>query len=172
MNSRRGISAIEIIVLILVLAVVVVIAIPAWRSHRARDRIADAFKVTDAAKLVVMEAATVHGGLAHIKAGELSYSPAAAAGQYVAHVTIADDGRITMSTRDTGATPDPVLVLTPSEDSAGNNAAPISWICNVVVGDPDLFPANCRTAEPAKKTPTSAPSDAATAAAMPPAHTS
>jgi type IV pilus assembly protein PilA len=169
MNARRGISAIEIIVLILVLAVGVVIAIPAWRSHQARDRIADAFKVTDAAKLVVMEAATVHGGLTQIKAGELNYSPAAAAGQYVANITIADDGRITMSTRDTGATPDPVLVLSPSESSAGNNASPISWSCNVVVGDPDLVPASCHTALPAT-TATSAPANATTAAAVSPAH--
>lgn len=167
MNARRGISAIEIIVLILVLAVVVVIAIPAWRSHQARDRVADAFKVTDAAKLVVMEAATVHGGLAQIKAGELNYSPAAAAGQYVAQITIADDGRITMSTKDTGATPDPVLVLSPSESSAGNNAAPISWSCNLVVGDPDLVPVSCRTALPA-----TTPTSPATAAAAPPPRSS
>jgi type IV pilus assembly protein PilA len=171
MNARRGISAIEIIVLILVLAVVVVIAVPAWRSHQARGRIADAFKITDAAKLVVMEAATVHGGLAQIKGGELNYSPAAAAGQYVAAVTIADDGRITMRTRDTGATPDPILVLSPSESAAGNNAAPISWSCNVVVGDPDLVPASCRTVMPAT-TATSAPANAATAAAVSPAHSS
>jgi type IV pilus assembly protein PilA len=171
MNAQRGISVIEIVVLILVLAVVVVIAIPAWRSHQARDRIADAFKITDAAKLVVMEAATVHGGLAKIKAGELNYSPAAAAGQYVAHITIADDGRITMSTRDTGATPDPVLVLSPSESSAGNNAAPISWSCSVVVGDPDLVPASCRTAMPVT-TATRAPAKATTATAVSPAHSS
>jgi type IV pilus assembly protein PilA len=171
MNAQRGISAVEIIVLILVLVVVAVIAVPAWHSHQARDRIADAFKVTDAAKLVVMEAATVHGGLGQIKAGELNYSPAAAAGQYVAHITIADDGRITMSTRDTGATPDPVLVLSPSESSAGNNAAPISWSCNVVVGDPDLVPVNCRTALSATKA-TSAPAKPATAASVSPAHSS
>jgi type IV pilus assembly protein PilA len=169
MNAQRGISAVEIIVLILVLAVVAVIAIPAWHKHQARDRIADAFKATDAAKLVVMEAATVHGGLGQIKAGELNYSPAATAGQYVAHVTIADDGRITMSTKDTGATPDPVLVLSPSENSAGNNAAPISWSCNVVVGDPDLMPASCRTTMPAT-TATSAPANVTTAPAVSPAH--
>jgi type IV pilus assembly protein PilA len=171
MNAQRGISPVEIMVLILVLAVVVVIAIPAWRNHQARDRIADAFKVTDAAKLVVMEAATVHGGLAQIKAGELNYSPAAAAGQYVAHITIANDGRITISTKQTGATPDPVLVLSPSESSAANNAAPISWSCNVVVGDPDLVPVNCRTALP-MATATSAPAKPSTPASVSPVHSS
>ncbi|MBB6245473.1 pilin [Rhodanobacter sp. A1T4] len=173
MNAQRGISAITIIVLILALAVVAAIAIPAWRGHQASNRIADALKVTDAAKVVVMESATVHGGLAHIQAGELNYSPAATAGPYVAHVAIAADGRITLTTRDTGATPDPVLLLSPSENAGNNNAAPISWSCSVVAGDPDLVPASCRTTLPATAPATSiAPTSAATAAAVSPAHSS
>jgi len=148
MNAQRGLSAIEVIVLILVLAVVAVIAIPAWRTHLIRNLIADAFKVTDATKLVVMGAATVHGGLTDLKADELNYSPAGEVSQYVAHITIAVDGRINLSTKDTSATPDPVMLLSPSENSTDNNATPISWTCNVIIGDPDLVPASCRTVMP------------------------
>ena len=171
MNTQRGISAVTIIVLILALAVVAAIAIPAWRSHQVSSRIADALKVTDAAKVVVMESATVHGGLAHIKADELNYSPAATASQYVGHIAIADDGRISLTTRDTGATPDPVLLLSPSENASDNNSAPISWSCSVVVGDPDLVPASCRTAPPAAAA-SSAPASTATATGVSPAHSS
>lgn len=161
MNAQRGISAITIIVLILVLAIVAVIAIPAWQRHQSGSRVADALKATDAAKLVVMESASIHGGLAHIKASELSYSPAVTASPYVAHIMIAANGRITLSTRSTGATPDPVLVLIPSENSGGQGAAPINWSCTVAVGDPSLVPANCRTATPAAAA-SSAPTTTAT----------
>ncbi|MGH8158706.1 MAG: pilin [Rhodanobacter sp.] len=171
MNAPRGKSTITILVSILVLVVVAVIVIPAWRNHQASSHIADALKLTDAAKLVVMESATVHGGLAHIKADELNYSPAAAASPYVAHITIAADGRISLTTRDTGATPNPVLLLSPSENSPDNSTAPISWSCSVVAGDLDLVPANCRGAPPAAAA-SSAPASATTAAGVSRAHSS
>jgi len=171
MNAQRGISAITIIVLILALAVLAAIAIPAWRGHQASSRIADALKVTDAAKVVVMESATVHGGLSHIQASELNYTPAVAASQYVAHVAIAADGSISLTTRNTGATPDPILLLTPSENSTDHNAAPINWSCSVVAGDADLVPASCRTALPAAAA-SSAPASAATSTGVSPAHSS
>jgi Pilin (bacterial filament). len=169
MNAPRGISTITIIVWILLLAVVAAIAIPAWQRHQTSSRVADALKATDAAKLVVMESASIHGGLAHIKASELGYSLAATASLYVAHITIAADGRITLNTRDTGATPDPVLVLIPSENSGDQGAAPINWICTVAVGDPSLAPPSCGAATAAAS---SAPAPTTTAAGVPPAHSS
>ncbi|WP_449429379.1 pilin [Rhodanobacter umsongensis] len=171
MNAQRGKSTVTIIVSILVLVVLTAIAIPAWRNHQTGGRIADALKIADAAKLVVMESATVHGGLAHIQASELNYSPAATASPYVANITIAADGRITLATRDTGATPDPVLLLSPSENSDGNNASPISWSCSVVTGNPELMPVGCRAAMPAAAA-SSAPASAATAASVSAAHSS
>ena len=171
MNAQRGKSNVTSIVTILILVVVAVIAIPAWRNHQTGSHIADALKATDAAKLVVMESASVHGGLAHIQAGELSYSPTATASPYVANITIAADGRITLTTRNTGATPDPVLLLSPAENAGDNNAAPISWNCSVVVGDPGLVPPNCRTLTPAAAA-SIAPASAATAAGVSPVHSS
>lgn len=172
MNAQRGKFAATIIVSILALVVVAVIAISAWRNHQTGNHIADALKVTDAAKLVVMESASVHGGLAHIQAAELNYSPAATASPYVAHITIAADGRITLSTKGTGAAPDPVLVLIPSENSGDQGATPINWSCSVVAGNPNLVPASCRTATPAAAA-SSPPASAATAAGVPPpAHSS
>lgn len=172
MNALQDKSAVTILVSILVLVVAAVIVIPAWRNHQVSSHIADALKLTDAAKLVVMESATVHGGLAHIKADELNYSPTAAASPYVADITIAADGRISLTTRDTGATPDPVLLLSPSENSPNNSTAPINWNCNVVAGNPDLVPASCRATMPPAAATSNAPADAATATGMSHAHSS
>jgi type IV pilus assembly protein PilA len=170
MNAQRGKSNVTTIVTILILVIVAVIAIPAWRNHQIGSHIADALKVTDTAKLVVMESAIVHGGLSHIQAGELSYSPATTANPYLANITIAADGRITLTTRDTGATPDPVLLLSPAENAGDKSAAPISWSCSVVAGDPGLVPPNCRTLTSAAAS--IAPASAATAAGVSPAHSS
>jgi type IV pilus assembly protein PilA len=169
MNAVRTKPIVAIIVLIVVLVVISAFAVSAWRSHQIRSHVADALKVSDTAKLVVMESATVHGGLAHIEASDLTYNPQATVSKYVAQITIDPDGRIHLATKGTGASPDPVLLLTPSEHAADNGAAPIQWSCEVVTGDSDLVPDDCRAVEPAATTSRS-PADAASIAGASSSH--
>jgi type IV pilus assembly protein PilA len=107
-----------------------------------------------------MEAATVHGGLVHIKSDELGYNPASSANPYLANIAIVDGGSITVTTKDTGAQPDLKLLLTPRQDDKNGNA-PIRWDCSVVIGDPDEAPLYCRHA-PAAPATSSSPANAAT----------
>ncbi len=143
LNDQRRTSKITIVVVIVVLVVIAAIAFPLWRSHGIASRVDTALKATDAAKVAVMESATVQGGLTHIKASELGYNPAAASNPYVAHIDIADGGRISLTTKNTGASPDIKLLLTPNQPD-GNAGAPISWNCSILAGDADSVPANCR----------------------------
>lgn len=143
MNTPRRTSRTTIIVVIAILLVIAVIAVPLWRSHQVASHVEKALGEADSAKVAVMEAATIHGGLAHIKSDELGYNPAASANLYLANIAIADGGRITVTTRDTGAKPELQLLLTPSQPDGDVNA-PISWSCSVVVGDPDSAPRTCR----------------------------
>ena len=145
MNAARKKPAIIVIVLIALLVLVAVVAVPAWRDHQIRGHVAEAIKVADTAKLVVMESATVHGGLAHIDASDLTYNAKATASEYIAQITIGADGSIRLATKDTGASPDPVVLLIPSEHAADNGASPIQWSCQLVAGDPNLVPEDCRT---------------------------
>lgn len=142
-KHRRRSRLVNVLVIVAVVAVLIALIVPIWRSHGTRQHIADALKGTDAVKLVVMEAATVHGGLAQVRAADLQYDPKAAAGEHVGKVEVADGGLITLTTRDTGASPDPVIMLIPSEasDKAG---AGISWTCQVVLGDASLAPPDCQ----------------------------
>jgi type IV pilus assembly protein PilA len=162
MNAQNK-SNTTIVVAVLVLAVVAVIAIafPMWRNHRIADRVDTALKGTDAAKVAVMEAATVGGGLAQIKAGALGYNASASNNPYVARVEIADGGRITLTTRDTGATPDIRLQLTPTLEN-GDAHAPIRWNCSVLEGSVDALPDACHDAA---ATPVSAPAASASVSA-------
>ena len=171
MSTQRGISTITVIIVIAILVLVAAIAVPAWRQHESAARVDTALKAADAAKLVVMESATVHGGLANVKTSELGYHSAAITSPYVAHIDIADGGRITLTTKDTGATPDPVLVLVPAQGSAAGNAGILNWSCSVAAGDMDMVPGNCRT-ENAASAPVAPPSGGKSAASVPAARSS
>ncbi len=139
----RHLPMVNILVVAAVIAVLLALIIPAWRSHGIKQHIADALKGADAVKLVVMEAATVHGGLAQVRASDLQYNAKASSGEHVANVEVADGGLITLSTRDTGASPDPVIMFIPTEGT-GSAGADITWTCQVVLGDASLAPANCQ----------------------------
>lgn len=162
MNAQRGLSVLTVIVIIIILLVLTALAIPTWHAHHVRKHLDEALKAAEEAKLVVMEAATIHGGLNHINANEIGYSPATTTDPYVAHIGIADDGRITLATRNTGAAKDPVLQLTPSESKRDRSTSPITWSCTMTIGDPSVAPAGCRVghaadtsvAEPARATTT------------------
>jgi type IV pilus assembly protein PilA len=167
MNAQRGTSNTLIIIVIVILVAIAAVTIPLWRNHRISGRIDAALKAVDAAKVAVMEAAAVHDGLTHIKAAELGYNPAASTNPYVARIEIIDGGRITLTTKDTGAKPDIQLLLTP----VGNTNASIVWDCSVIAGDANLVPHNCRKAVPAEA-PAATPSSTPTSAAVSPAHSS
>lgn len=140
----RHLPVVNILVVAAVIAVLLALVIPAWRSHGIRQHIADSLKGADAVKLVVMEAATVHGGLAKVRANDLQYNAKASSGENVANVEVADGGLITLSTRDTGASPDPVIVFIPTEGT-GSAGADITWTCQVVLGDASLAPPTCQS---------------------------
>lgn len=139
-HSRR---LVNLLVIVAVIAVLVALVVPAWRSHGIKQHVADALKGADAVKLVVMEAATVHGGLAQVRASDLQYNAKASSGEHVANVEVADGGLITLTTRDTGASPDPVIMFIPTEGK-GPAGADIAWTCQVVLGDASLAPSDCQ----------------------------
>jgi len=140
MHAQQGKTNITAIVVIVLIVAIVLIALPLWRNHRIAGHVSEALGATDAAKVAVTEAATVHGGLEHVKASELGYNTAASVSPYAARVSVADGGRITLVTKGTGATPDIQLLLTPEQ---GPTSA-IIWICSILVGEADSVPANCR----------------------------
>jgi type IV pilus assembly protein PilA len=152
MKLQRGRSYITILVVIAILVVVGVVAFPWWHNRQIAGNVETALKAADAAKVAVTEAVTVKGGLDRVKASELGYNPDASSSPYIAHIAVADGGRITIVTRDTGAQPDIQLLLTP-EHGADNNHAAIQWDCSVSAGDTDQTPPECRNAVQAGQAP-------------------
>lgn len=129
--------------LVIAIVAATIIVAPVWQRHLIRGRVADAITSTDAAKLVVIEAAVVHHGLTGVKAAELGYNPATAVNPHVASIKISDGGHIILTTRNTGAEPNLIVVLTPKEAKGKSGAASISWRCSVASGETSYLPASC-----------------------------
>ena len=147
MLTKRVNSLISTVVVVAVLLAFAGIAFLAWRNHETQAHVAEALQSADAAKLVVMEAATINGGLGNIRSNALPEMPPTATNGYVRSIHIADGGRVTVATQYTGATPDPVLVLIPT--STADASSVISWICTLAAGDAGAVPSGCRAASPA-----------------------
>ncbi|HEY9131811.1 MAG TPA: pilin [Dyella sp.] len=141
MRIHRGISVVTVLVAVAILAVIAAFAIPAWRGHVVNQHLGEALKGADAAKLVVMEAVTMRGGLAKLHPNDLIYNTKVGDNPYLASVKVSDSGRITVVTQNTGAEPEPTFLLTPLETIASGQA--LSWSCDIVAGDARQKPATC-----------------------------
>jgi type IV pilus assembly protein PilA len=149
MNRPKSVPLMTGLALLAVVAIVATIAIPAWRNHRIAGHLDEALQAGEAAKLVVMEAAMTRGGLSRVKPEDLVFNAQSSLNDYASRVDISESGRITITTKDTGATPDPVFLLTPL-DNAGGTGASLSWSCDLLTGNPQWLPARCtRPAIPA-----------------------
>ncbi len=132
----------NVLIATMTLIVIVLVMVPVWRGFGPSRHIAEALKDANALKDVVLEAATVRGGLAEVHAADLHYNRSAAVGTYIASAEIADGGLITLHTRNTGANPDPVLMLIPRERN-GKEGAEITWSCKLVLTGYSLSPPDC-----------------------------
>lgn len=142
MFQPRRLSMLNLLIAMMSVTVIVTTMMLVWRGLGPRQHIAEALKDADALKDVVLEAATVRGGLAEIHATDLHYNPAASIGTYIAYAEIADGGLITLHTRNTGTSPDPTLMLIPKERN-GEKGAEIIWTCKLVLNNFSLSPPDC-----------------------------
>ena len=145
MNSMKrvakGFTLIELMIVIAIIAILVALAIPAYQDYAIRTKVGEALSVAASAKLAVGE--TCQSDFLVVPDNTtVGYNFVSST--YVLSVTVTGTCGapvVTMVTRATGATTDPVLVLT---GSFAQNDGRYNWVCTKTAGTNNHIPATCR----------------------------
>ena len=140
-NNQSGFTLIELMIVIAIIAIIVMLAIPAYQDYATRAKVGESLAVAAVAKISVTESCQTNPLVApsNVTSG-YSFEPST----YVESVIIGGTctaPTVQMTTKDTGASPDPVLLLT-GNFSAG--AGRYDWTCAKQVGSNTLIPPRCR----------------------------
>lgn len=144
-KNMQGFTLIELMIVIAIVAILVAIALPAYQDYTIRAKVGEGLAQAAAAKTAVAEAAAscatglagVDGGGIGCASGYTFPNPT----DYVATLTVAAGGLITVTTQNTGASADPVLTFTPAQATQDD---PVTWTCTSTAAKPSHVPATCR----------------------------
>jgi type IV pilus assembly protein PilA len=142
-SMQKGFTLIELMIVVAIIAILTAIALPAYQDYTIRSKVTETMVQMDAAKLAVTETAASLGGLSNVTVSNSGYIFPANGTTYVASVTITPvTGIVTGQSRNTGATAEPSIVLTPTSKVAGG---PLIWTCTPGAGAiVKYLPASCR----------------------------
>ncbi len=140
-ECQRAFTLIELMIVIAIIAILLALAMPAYQNYTIRTKVSEGLYAAAPVKLAIAETLQT---AASLNPPDFSFGGST----YVDSISIAPaTGVITITTRNTGAQTDPVLVLTPSDGTGGipRQDQPIVWTCTVLNGDPVYVPASCRS---------------------------
>jgi type IV pilus assembly protein PilA len=147
-NSRpcldhiMGITLIELIIIISIIAIILTLGLPIYSNYTIRAKVGKALTVGATAKTATTEACQSKPDITTLTTDRADYLF-----KVSYHVEMLDISGsctrpvITITTRNTGATISPVLILTGEPGPTGNQ---FSWTCTTMNGQNGLVPKSCR----------------------------
>lgn len=145
-KAQQGFTLIELMIVIAILAILMAIAVPAYQDYTIRTKVLEGTSVAGAAKLALSEFCQTAPGATVPTAANTGYIfvPGGTAEDFVAGVAIGGTcaaPTITITTVNTGAAADPVLLYT---GAIAPNTGQVLWNCTTTAGLPAHVPSECR----------------------------
>jgi type IV pilus assembly protein PilA len=114
MRRVRGFTLIELMIVVAIIGVILTLAVPVFSSYMIRAKVAEALSLAAGAKTAVSTACAEDPTIAAINTSNVGYGFSGAT-SYVESIGLSGpclQPVISVQTRNTGATPDPVITLT------------------------------------------------------------
>jgi len=137
-----GITLIELMIIISIIAIILTLGFPIYSNYTIRAKVGKALSVGAAAKTATTEACQSEPDIETLTTDRADYLFKAS--YYVEMLDISGScirPVITITTRNTGATTSPVLILNGEPGPTGNQ---FSWTCTTMNGQDRIVPESCR----------------------------
>jgi prepilin-type N-terminal cleavage/methylation domain-containing protein len=146
MKQQKGFTLIELMIVVAIIGILAAIAIPAYQDYTVRSKISEGLNLAASSKLAVAETFDSKGRLP--TGGNASYGLSLATsiiGNYVASISVANTGTVTINYATTGVGGNPTadgtnITLVPDTTIAGS----MTWDCTGGNTPPKYRPAECR----------------------------
>jgi len=141
--TPNGFTLIELMIVIAIIAIILTLALPVYSNYTIRAKVGEGLAVAANAKTAAGDTCQSEPNIASLTNQRAGYGFGGS--PYIESIEISGSCAqplITITTRNTGATPPPVLHLT-GDNSAGTGR--LAWTCQIVVGQNIHVPMTCRS---------------------------
>ena len=141
----KGFTLIELMIVIAIVAILLALALPAYQDYTIRAKVTEGLSLAASPKLAVSETCQSNPLATPASDSGYAFIEGTDTDDYVASIAIGGSctaPTVTVNTKNTGATTQPILLLT---GTVVANSGQIEWDCTTSAGLPQHVPTSCRS---------------------------